>query len=156
MKAHSKPVMLIYERLETSESKLRAKNHHFTNSIISEESFMKLRAKARKIDEDTRQLAATGLEEDLDPEVREQMRQFELMEQAEKNALLLASLPMAKLTSKLSRQTSLGTIIGGSDSPPHFPFRNKSWLFSRDSNPRFKHSPMNSTGGLAPFQKQTT
>lgn len=68
----------------------------------------------------------------MDPEIREQMRKFELMEQAERNAALMATFP--KLTSKLSRQNSQGTTLGGLDSPPHLPFR-KSWLFSREGSP---------------------
>ena len=39
IKAHSKPVMLIYEKLDTEESEMRARRYHYTNDAISEATF---------------------------------------------------------------------------------------------------------------------
>jgi hypothetical protein len=57
---------------------------HFTNDFLSEETFLELRAKARQIDNDIKKLNETQNQSLLDPEIQEQMRLFELMENQEK------------------------------------------------------------------------
>ena len=57
---------------------------HFTNDFLSEETCLELRAKARQIDNDIKKLNETQNQSLLDPEIQEQMRLFELMENQEK------------------------------------------------------------------------
>ena len=95
IKAHSKPVLILYERqalmilfiifrLESEDQKNTATRMHFTNDFLSEETFLELRAKARQIDNDIKKLNETQNQSLLDPEIQEQMRLFELMENQEK------------------------------------------------------------------------
>lgn len=68
IKALSKPVMMLYERLPTEESEMRARRYHYTNDTISEETFKKIRKEAQKIDAERDRLQKTG---DLDAEILE-------------------------------------------------------------------------------------
>lgn len=57
---------------------------HFTNDFLSEETFLELRTKARQIDNDIKKLNETQNQSMLDPEIQEQMRLFEMMENQER------------------------------------------------------------------------
>lgn len=68
IRAHSKPVMLIYEKLDTEEKELRAKRFHYTNETISSDTFKDIRNLAKKMDDDREKINQGG---DLDAEILE-------------------------------------------------------------------------------------
>ena len=68
IRAHSKPVMLIYEKLDSAEKEMRAQRYHYTNDTISEATFQNMREQARQMDVEREKLNKTG---ELDPEILE-------------------------------------------------------------------------------------
>ncbi len=61
---------------------MRAQKYHYINDALSEDTFTTLLEEARKIDEDLKNLNKTASL--LDPEIQEQMRQFEMLEKLER------------------------------------------------------------------------